>query len=329
MIQRRFFLIFILLSCISGQSSSFKSFFSRFTRNNKLETTTDSTETIILTQASNQSHIEGTDYSNEENKVIDNVREVVIIGSGPSGCTAAIYTSRALLRPLVIGGWQAGGQLMLTNDVENFPGYLNAVDGPTMMGDLIGQARKFGAEFWMINVVRVNTSTYPYAIELHNTTVYTKSIIISTGADSIWLNAVDEDIYRGKGISTCATCDGYIFRNKSVIVIGGGDSAMEEATFLTRFASSVTIIHRSSSFRASKLMLQRAVENPKVRFMTDTVVESWTGAGDVLTGAVLKNLTSLETSSVRFITYIYPGYLNICNIYYIIYTLLYIVRIHN
>ena len=144
---------------------------------------------------------------------------------------------------------------MLTNDVENFPGYRHAVTGPELIADLTEQAKTFGAEFWQTNCQFINTSVYPFELRLPNCTVTARAIIIATGADSIWLNAPDEDLFKGKGISTCATCDGYIFRNKPIVVIGGGDSAMEEATFLTRFASSVTIIHRSETFRASKVLI--------------------------------------------------------------------------
>jgi thioredoxin reductase (NADPH) len=190
---------------------------------------------------------------NKESDKNEIVKEVVIIGSGPAGCTAGIYASRALLKPLVIAGYQSGGQLMLTSDIENFPGYSKAISGPDMMNDLFSQARSFGCEFWMVNCNYIDTSQYPYKVHLSNGTISTKTIIIATGAESIWLNAPREEEFKGKGISTCATCDGYMFRNKSVIVVGGGDSAMEEATFLTRFASSVTIIHRSETFKASKV----------------------------------------------------------------------------
>ena len=180
-------------------------------------------------------------------------KDIVIIGSGPSGCTAAIYAGRSLLNPLVIAGYNFGGQLMLTSDVENFPGYQTAVSGPQLMDDLTCQAKKFGAEFWATNCQSIDVSSHPFSIKTSNCTILAKSIIISTGAEALWLNAGRENEFKGKGISTCATCDGYMFRNKPVLVIGGGDSAMEEATFLTRFASSVTLVHRRDSFRASKV----------------------------------------------------------------------------
>jgi len=158
--------------------------------------------------------------------VID--KDVVIIGSGPSGCTAAIYAGRALLSPLVIAGYTAGGQLMLTSEVENFPGYQKAVEGPELMGDLTEQARKFGAEFWRTDCQSVDLSKRPFMLHMHNCTVRAKALILSTGAEAQWLGAEREEEFKGKGISTCATCDGYMFRDKPVVVIGGGDSAMEE-----------------------------------------------------------------------------------------------------
>jgi thioredoxin reductase (NADPH) len=212
-------------------------------------------------------------------------RDVVIIGSGPSGCTAAIYAGRAMLSPLVIAGYQAGGQLMLTSDVENFPGYRLPISGPDMMDDLMVQATRFGAEFWRVNCQSVDLSQYPYRLSLPNCTVTAKAIIISTGAEALWLGASGEEEFKGKGISTCATCDGYMFRNKPVVVIGGGDSAMEEASFLTRFASSVTVIHRSENFRASKVMLQRAQDNPKITFLRNKRLLEWQGVNNILSGA--------------------------------------------
>ena len=217
------------------------------------------------------------------------VRDVVIIGSGPAGCTAAIYTARAMLRPLVIAGYQSGGQLMLTSDVENFPGYSEAIAGPMLMDDLMTQAQKFGAEFWRTDCKTVDFSCYPFKIQTHNCTVSARVVILSTGAEAIWLGADREEEFKGKGISTCATCDGYLFREKDVCVVGGGDSAMEEANFLTRFARSVTILHRRSTFRASKVMLQRAIDNSKIRMKTDVQVVNWEGDNGILTGVKLKS----------------------------------------
>jgi len=219
----------------------------------------------------------------------NDVRDVVIIGSGPSGCTAALYSARAMLKPLVIAGYAAGGQLMLTSDVENFPGYKVPPSGPELMEDLTEQASRFGAEYWRTNAQSVDTSCWPFKVKMHNCTVLARSIILSTGADSYWLNALGEGEYKGKGISTCATCDGYLFRDKPVIVVGGGDSAMEEASFLSRYASSVTLVHRRDSFKASKVMLNRALSNSKVRMLTNREVCEWKGVDGVLSGAILRN----------------------------------------
>ena len=180
-------------------------------------------------------------------------RKVVIIGSGPAGSTAAIYSARAMLNPLQIAGFNYGGQLMLTTDVENFPGYRSAITGPELIDDLNFQARKFGSEIWQTDVLSIDFSQKPFAMKLHNCTITADAIILSTGANAVWLGADQETEFMGRGISTCATCDGYLFRDQTVIVIGGGDSAMEEANFLSRFAKEIIIVHRRSSFRASKV----------------------------------------------------------------------------
>jgi thioredoxin reductase (NADPH) len=229
-------------------------------------------------------------------------RDLVIIGSGPAGCTAAIYTARAILRPLVIAGYQSGGQLMLTSDVENFPGYREAIAGPTLMDDLTTQAERFGAEFWRTDCKSVDFSCYPFKVQTHNCTISARAVILSTGAEALWLGADREDEFKGKGISTCATCDGYLFREKDVCVIGGGDSAMEEASFLTRFARSVTVIHRRNSFRASKVMLQRAIENSKIRMKTDVQVVNWEGKDGVLSGVKLKSNVDGTEEQVKSIS---------------------------
>lgn len=187
----------------------------------------------------------------KDKKVIH--RDVVIIGSGPAGLTASIYTARALLKPLQIAGYNAGGQLMLTSDVENFPGYKDAISGPDLINDLTNQARKFGTDIWQLDCDRVNLSKRPFEVIVKNCTITANALIISTGANALWLGADREVEFQGRGISTCATCDGYLFRDKSVVVVGGGDSAMEEANFLTRFARDVTIVHRREHFRASKV----------------------------------------------------------------------------
>ena len=226
---------------------------------------------------------------------VDNdVRNVVIIGSGPAGCTAAIYAGRAMLDPLVIAGYLPGGQLMLTNDVENFPGYPNGITGPELMDDLINQAKRFGAEFWNTDCISIDTTSRPFRVNLPNGTVSARTVIISTGAQALWLGANREEEFKGRGLSTCATCDAYMFRDKEVLVVGGGDSAMEEASFLTRFAKSVTVVHRRDRFKASKVMLDRVMNNDKIKMLTNKYIHSWEGEMGVLSGAVLKDTNTGE-----------------------------------
>jgi thioredoxin reductase (NADPH) len=216
------------------------------------------------------------------------VRNVVIIGSGPAGLTAAIYTARANLDPLVIEGEpsstsdQPGGQLMLTTDVENFPGFPDGVMGPQLMADFRAQAQRFGAEIITEKVTRVDFSTRPFEVWIGDPTapeptVRARSVIVSTGAQSLMLGLEDEYRLVGRGVSTCATCDGFFFRDHDIAVVGGGDSAMEEALFLTKFAKSVTIIHRRKELRASKIMQDRAFANEKIAFMWDSVVTGING----------------------------------------------------
>ena len=193
--------------------------------------------------------------------------KVVIIGSGPAGLTAAIYCARANLNPIVFEGFQAGGQLTMTTDVENFPGFPDGVMGPNLMDLLRLQAQKFGAKCIMKQVDKVDLSVRPFKIESDNETTEADSIIISTGASAKLLGIKGEEKYVGRGLSTCATCDGFFYKDKSIHVIGGGDSAMEEAIFLTKFASKVTIIHRRNTLRASKIMAERAISNPKIDFI--------------------------------------------------------------
>lgn len=204
------------------------------------------------------------------------INEVCIIGSGPAGYTAAIYTARAMLNPILITGYNSGGQLMTTTDIENFPGYVNGVSGPEMMEQLQEQSIRFGTKLITSEVKNIDCSSNPFRLYLDNKEeILTRSIIIATGAQSLWLNLEGEDKLRGRGISTCATCDGAFFMNEDLIVIGGGDSAMEEATFLTRFAKSVTIIHRRDEFRASKIMLERAKNNDKIKWKINTQIKEW------------------------------------------------------
>lgn len=217
------------------------------------------------------------------------VRNVVIIGSGPAGYTAGLYSARAMLEPLMFAGYMSGGQLMLTSDIENFPGYPEGIGGPEMMMELRSQAERFGLEVQDRNVESVDLSKRPYKVTVEGEEFLTHSIIISTGAESIWLNAPGEAEQKGRGISTCATCDGAFFKNEEVLVIGGGDSACEEATFLTRFASKVTLIHRRDVFKASNIMYDRAANNEKIEIKTFRQVKEWKADENGLTGAVLED----------------------------------------
>ncbi len=232
--------------------------------------------------------------------------EVAIIGSGPAGLTAAIYAARADLNPVVLEGEpsstsdQPGGQLMLTTDVENYPGFPEGVMGPELMSRFREQAVRFGAEIHTVKASQVDFSKQPYSIWVgdpssHKPTLRATVVIVSTGAQSIMLGLDREIDLIGHGLSTCATCDGFFFRDQSIAVIGGGDSAMEEATFLTRFASKVTIIHRRNALRASKIMQQRAFDNERIEFMWNSVVEEYLG-DSVLTGLRIRNIETGQTS---------------------------------
>jgi thioredoxin reductase (NADPH) len=223
---------------------------------------------------------------------------VIIIGSGPAGLTAAIYTARADLNPLMIEGYQAGGQLMLTSDVENFPGYPDGVLGPDMMADLRKQAERFGTRYITKDVTRVDFSKRPFVVEVGDEKFEAKAVIISTGASARLIGLPNEKRLMGKGVTTCATCDGAFFRNMEVAVVGGGDSAIEEATFLTRFCSRVTVIHRRDALRASKIMQDRAFANKKIEFIWDTVVEDVLGEKEV-EGLRLKNVKTNEVSALK------------------------------
>ena len=222
------------------------------------------------------------------------VRDVIIIGSGPAGYTAGLYAGRAMLKPIIFAGFSSGGQLMLTSDIENFPGYPEGIGGPEMMMELRSQAAKFGCDIVDKNVDSVDLSKRPFKVNVGNEIHLAKSLIVTTGEAAIWLDADNESMHKGRGISTCATCDGAFFRDKKVIVGGGGDSAMEEATFLTRFCSKVTIVHRREVFRSSQIMLDRARANPKIDWKINFQVKSWLGSDGNFEGATLVHTESGE-----------------------------------
>jgi thioredoxin reductase (NADPH) len=227
----------------------------------------------------------------------NDVRELIIIGGGPAGYTAALYAARADLEPLVIEGFQWGGQLMITSDVENFPGYADAVTGPEMMSDFRRQAGRFGAQFITDDVTKVDFSERPFRVWVGDDEYSARAVIVATGASARWLGIDSEQQHRGRGVSTCATCDGAFFREKEVYVVGGGDSAFEEAIFLTKFASRVHLVHRRDEFRASKIMVDRAEANEKLDFVLNAVVEEI--VGDVKVEALrLRNTVSDETWEV-------------------------------
>ena len=226
-------------------------------------------------------------------------RNVTIIGSGPAGLTAALYAARANLKPLLIEGVEAGGQLMLTTMVDNFPGFRDGIMGPELMAEMRAQAERFGTEIIHGNVTAVDLSRRPFKLDVGAELRYTESLIIATGATARLLGLPSERTLLGHGVSTCATCDGFFFRDKPIAVVGGGDSALEEATFLTKFASKVTLIHRRDTLRASKVMQDKAFENPKIDFAWNSEVEDIRDASKgFVTGVVLRDTVKGETAEL-------------------------------
>ncbi len=225
--------------------------------------------------------------------------KVVIIGSGPAGLTAAIYASRANLKPLCIEGWSAGGQLMITNDVENYPGFPKGITGPELMKEFRAQAERFGTDFVTADVTKIEFGKRPFEVWVEDDLYTADAVIVSTGASARWLELPSEKALQGRGVSACAVCDGAFFKNEDVIVVGGGDTAMEEANYLTGMCKSVTIVHRRHEFRASKIMQDRVFKNPKIKVVWDSAVDEIkdVAAGRV-TSAVVKNLRTGEKTEI-------------------------------
>src|SRR5438552_14659988 len=220
---------------------------------------------------------------------------LIIIGSGPAGLAAAVYAARADLAPVVFAGGLAGGQLMITTDVENYPGFPGGIMGPELMDKFRAQAERFGAEIHNVDVTKIDFTKRPLRVWVDAAQHDAEAVIIATGASAIWLGVDGEERLRGRGVSSCATCDGAFFKNNDLLVVGGGDTAMEEAIFLTRFAKTVTVIHRRDMLRASKIMQQRAAENPRISFIWNAVVDAIRGDGKV-TGARLRDTVTGTTS---------------------------------
>ena len=234
------------------------------------------------------------------------LRKLVIIGSGPAGCTAAIYASRAGMQPLVFAGGPSltdaqrvpGGQLTTTTEVENFPGFPEGIQGPELMQRMQKQAERLGAQWLLENVQKIDFSKKPFLLEGESTHVMAEAVIVATGASAKWLGAKGEDTYKNKGVSACATCDGFFFKGQEVAVIGGGDTALEEASFLTNFCASVTLVHRREEFRASKAMQERIRRNPKIKTALGVVVEEILGDGKEVKGLLLKNPKTGEKTTL-------------------------------
>jgi thioredoxin reductase (NADPH) len=223
------------------------------------------------------------------------MHNVIIVGSGCAGNTAAIYTARANLKPLVVAGHEPGGQLSLTTLVENFPGFPDGIDGPALVENIKKQAEHFGAEYLHGTVIEADLSKRPFRLKVDHEWLETRTLIIASGASARWLNLPNEQKLIGHGVSSCATCDGFFYRGKKIMVVGGGDTAMEEANFLTRFGEEVALVHRRDNFRASKIMLERARNNPKIKMFPNTVVEDvYDASQHLVTGVKLRNLLTDE-----------------------------------
>jgi thioredoxin reductase (NADPH) len=233
----------------------------------------------------------------------EKINKVTIIGSGPAGYTAAIYAARANLEPVVFAGGPTledpqrvpGGQLMITTEVENYPGFPEGITGPELMEHFQKQAERFGTRIHMENVVKVDLSSRPFLVQGESVSYRTETLIISTGASAKWLNVKGEDMYKNRGVSACATCDGAFYKKQDVLVVGGGDTAMEEATYLAKIVNRVTLLHRRDSLRASKIMQERVLNNPKISVMWNTVVDEVVGNEKGMTGAVVRNVKTNDT----------------------------------
>ncbi len=231
-----------------------------------------------------------------------NHHKVIIIGSGPAGLTAALYTSRANLNPVVFEGMQPGGQLTITTEIENFPGFEHGIQGPELMDTMRKQVLRFGAQCFFKNVTEVDFSKRPFTVKADNEVYTADSVIVSTGASAKLLNIDSEKFYMGYGVSACATCDGFFFKGLKILVVGGGDTAFEEAIYLTKFASEVSLVHRRDEFRASKIMIERAKKNPKIKFITNAVIKEVLGKQEdgkkFVTGALIQNTKDGSTYEV-------------------------------